>query len=203
MHSRLIRAPLAGALCLTLLCMPGYALAAVVWNESTGGDLSSNPNSPTQINLALGTNSLLATMPGDDLDFFSILLPAGAQLNGLIQAGYVGADMVSFIAVGPGTQLSDRVLEYDPAGLLGYTHFGPGFFSNGSNILPDLGAENFGVPGFTPPLTGSAYSFWVQQESNLDVSYQLDFVVTAVPEPAASILLVLGCCLFAGRRRTR
>jgi hypothetical protein len=52
--------------------------------------------------------------------------------------------------------------------------------------------------GFTPPLTGSTYTWWIQQTGASLVTYQLDFVVT--PEPATIGIMVTGA-LMVGRRR--
>jgi hypothetical protein len=196
---------LASLLCLAVvLSLAGNGFAAVVLDESVGGDVSGDPQAPTPLNLALGTNSFLATMPADDVDFITVNVPAGGQLSGLIMAGYSGIDEISFIAVGAGTQMPVEALtNYDPTGLLGYTHFGPGSFDLGTDMLPILGGGNFGVPGFDIPLPSGNYTFWMQQESSTDTGYQLDFMVTAVAEPASAVLLVLASFFFgvAPRRR--
>jgi hypothetical protein len=60
------------------------------------------------------------------------------------------------------------------------------------------------VPGFTQPLAAGTYSFWIQQNSNIDESYQLDFKVDAVPEPASVVLVFvggLGAAVYRGKRR--
>jgi hypothetical protein len=193
----------------TLICFAvvfgftGGGFAAVVLNESVGGDVSDDPQDPTPLNLALGTNSFIATMPGSDLDFITVNVPTGGQLNALIMAGYSGIDEISFIAIGAGTQMPAAVLSYDPTGLLGYSHFGPGISDIGGDLLPGLGAGDFGVPGFAIPLPSGNYTFWMQQESNTDTGYQLDFMVTAVPEPMSVALLLVASCGFALQRRRK
>jgi hypothetical protein len=42
--------------------------------------------------------------------------------------------------------------------------------------LPEIG-DGAGAQGFNPPLTGSTYTFWLQQTEE-NSTYQLDFVVT-------------------------
>jgi hypothetical protein len=175
--------------------------AAVAYDESVSGDVSNSPQAPTPINLALGSNSFIATMPGSDLDFFTVNVPAGGQLSSLFMAGYSGIDEISFLAIGAGTQMPDSVLSYDPTGLLGYAHFGPGVSDIGSDLLPDLAVANFGVPGFSIPLPSGSYTFWLQQESSVDTGYQLDFSVTAVPEPTSAGLILSSIFGFALRRR--
>jgi hypothetical protein len=191
----------------TLICFTilfGFVcdgFAAVAYDESVSGDVSNDPQAPTPFDLALGSNSFIATMPGTDLDFLTVNVPAGGQLNSLLMTGYSGIDEISFIAVGAGTQMPPSVLSYDPTGLLGYAHFGPGVSDIGSDLLPDLAVANFGVPGFSIPLPSGSYTFWLQQESNTDTGYQLDFSVIPVPEPASAGLLLVASCGFALRRR--
>jgi len=196
-----MRYQLASLICFAVLF--GFAcdgFAAVTYDESVSGDVSNNPQAPTAINLALGTNSFIATMPGADLDFFTINVPAGGQLSSLIMADYESIDEISFIAIGAGTQLPASILSYDPTGLLGYAHFG-GELNIGNDLLADLAIANFGVPGFDTPLPAGNYTFWLQQESTVATGYQLDFNVTPVPEPATAALLVVASCGFAFRRR--
>jgi hypothetical protein len=198
--SRLVRA----LCCSVLFTIASHSVAAgVVWDEAVNGDVSNDPTAPTQINLAVGTNSFVATMPGPDLDFFSVHVPAGSVLSAIYNPVYDSLDQVSFIAMGPGTSMPAAVLSYDPTGLLGYTHFGPGVFDPGENLLEDMGIPQFGVPGFTLPLPAGAYTLWLQQESGVDESYQLDFKVDAVPEPGGVVLVIAGCVGAAGWRSRR
>jgi hypothetical protein len=198
--SRLIRA----LCCSVFLAIASHSVAAgVVWDESVNGDVSNVPTAPTSINVSIGTNSLVATMPGTDLDFITFTVPAGAVLSGIYNPVYDSLDQVSFIAIGPGSSLPAGVLTDDPTGLLGYTHFGPGAFDPGENLLLDMSVPQSGVPGFTTPLPAGPYSFWLQQESVVDESYQIEFVVDAVPEPASVVLVVVGCMCGLGWRAKR
>jgi hypothetical protein len=187
--SRLVRA----LCCSVVLAFASHGVAAVVWDESVNGDVSNDPSAPTQMNLSVGTNSFVASMPGSDLDFFSVHVPTGSVLSAIYNPVYDSIDQVSFIAIGPGTSIPNGVLTDDPTGLLGYTHFGPGAFDPGEDLLVDMSVLQFGVPGFTRPLPAGSYSFWVQQQSSVDENYQLDLVVDAVPEPASAVLLFVGC----------
>jgi hypothetical protein len=198
--SRLVRA----LCCSVVLAFASHSFAAsTIWDEAVSGDVSNDPTAPTQINAVVGTNSFIATMNGSDLDFFTVHVPAGAVLSALYNPVYDSLDQVSFIAIGPGTSMPAAVLSYDPTGLLGYTHFGPGVFDAGENLLNDLSLAQFGVPGFTTPLPAGAYTLWLQQESGVDESYQLDFVVNAVPEPGCVALIAAGCVGAFGWRRLR
>jgi hypothetical protein len=187
-------------LCSLLLAVasPAFAVTSVLWNESVSGDVSNDPVNPTQMNVSLGTNQFIATMPGDDLDFITIQLPANTVLSAIYNSAYNSIDQVSFAAIGAGNSLPATVLNDDPTGLLGWAHFGPGATDPTDNLLTIMSQPAFGVPGFTTPLPSGAYSFWIQQQSPVAESYQLDFVVDAVPEPATCGLFMIGalvtCC---------
>jgi hypothetical protein len=67
----------------------------------------------------------------------------------------------------------------------------------GRDLLPQMGTAS-GAMGFTPPLTGSSYTFWIQQLGST-TSYQFDAVVA--PEPGSAALL--GCAGMMALRRAR
>ncbi len=54
-------------------CMSGdESPAAVVWDEATNGDLSGNGLSPSKVDLAYGTNSIVGATQAGDLDYVSV-----------------------------------------------------------------------------------------------------------------------------------
>jgi hypothetical protein len=153
---------------------------AVNHNETANGDLSNSGNSPTALSLSAGTNSVTGSLPGSDLDFLTIHVPADHELTALTLASYAGGgDGTSFIGMKNGTTIT---VTGDPGQLTGYTHFGTGQANVGQNILDDIG-RGFGATGFTPPLPAGAYSFWIQQASLASTSYQFDFLVNALAPP--------------------
>ena len=82
--------------------------------------------------------------------------------------------------------------------MLGWAHFGPGEgHDNGADLLPSIGING---QGFEPPLTGPTYTFWIQQTGDT-TDYQLDFIVTPVPEPATCLLV--GMTVLAGTSTRR
>jgi hypothetical protein len=85
---------------------------------------------------------------------------------------------------------------------LGWAHFGPNEEANGAAVGADLFntmAANTGG-GFTPPLTGTSYTFWVQDNSS-DANYRFDFVVA--PEPATSSFAAITLAIALGWIRRR
>jgi len=172
--------------------------ADVIHDESLHGDLSDDRFTPTAYILSPGANSLLATSSQGDREFVALTIPAGFTLSAIIQVSYVGADEVAFAAVQAGAQMTVDPDAFSAEGLLGWTHFGPFAFPDGSDILLAMG-EGFGADGFTPPLPAGTYTFWLQQAGPSLTNYQLDFIV--VPAPGAGALLA--AALFAARRRRR
>ena len=69
----------------------------------------------------------------------------------------------------------------------------------GTDILDDMGAAP-GTIGFTPPLGSGPYTYWIQNTGDF-CTYQLNYVVAPVPEPATFIALALGAAVLARRRR--
>jgi hypothetical protein len=86
--------------------------------------------------------------------------------------------------------------------MLGYAHFGPfEGHADGQDLLPLM--HQMGTAGFTTPLTEPSYTFWLQQ-TGTEVTYQLDFVVSALPEPASlGMFGAAGITLVAVARRVR
>jgi len=200
----------------TILCATAFALAAinaradVVYDEGSDPDLSDDYLNPTPVNLSIGVNSVISSSGLDalgmtDIDMLLVNLPSGAKLSQLVLASYSGGSDIAFVGLEAGTSLS-----FDPVSdpfacasepyCLGYSHFGPGEGAGlnvGDDILPVLGANGI---GFTPPLTGSQYTFWLQ-ENGAGATYQFDFVV--VPEPATWCLLAFGAATVAFTLRRR
>jgi hypothetical protein len=198
------------ALLLATAITPKYSFA-VEYNESTDGDLSGNRLSPTHLILPSGVHSMTATtgrLPSEeevlyDQEYLRIDLPANHKLIAINMEAYDSFDGTAFIGVQSGTTFS-----FDPedaqanvASLLGWAHFGLSEGHDiGDDILPSIGAAGRGSAGFTPPLSGPSFTFWLQQTGD-DATYQLDFVV--VPEPAAWISAIAIGALLAFRRNGR
>lgn len=173
--------------------------ADVVWDETFDGDLSGDRLAPTGIALGLGGNSIIATSRQGDREYVTMSIPLDLELSTIRLRSWQSVDEIGFMAVQSGSIMSEPPTGTDVANLLGWTHFGPAIDVIGADYLDDLG-QGPGAIGFTPPLPGGVYTFWIQQTSPNDATYQLDFRVT--PEPASLVLLgTLGA--LAGRRTGR
>jgi hypothetical protein len=180
------------------------AAVAFTYDESVDGDLSGDRLNPTTLVAEPGSNLLTGTTIAGDLEYVHLSLPPGMQLNALVLNSFVSADNVAFCGVQEGsifTVSPDVAVESD---LLGYSHFGTSGLAGtalpGTDILDNIG-QGDGATGFVPPLTGSDYTFWIQQFNAQTVAYQFDFQV--VPEPGETASLVAGAGLLAGLRRRR
>ncbi|MBL8086934.1 MAG: hypothetical protein JNM85_02545 [Chthonomonas sp.] len=189
----------------TLLCsIAAFGLttsshALILWKESVNGDLSNNRLSPTALTLAGGVNVIQATTSNGDREYFSLKVPVGCQLDKLILSDYVSNDMRAFIGFQKGTTMTVDPNAPDPSALLGYAHFGPGGVSVGNDLLPAM-ATGFGAIGFTTPLPAGDYTYWVNQ-LGASTNWEMQWHVSAVPEPAAIIPLTMGVLAIAVRLR--
>lgn len=175
------------------------AQAQIVWDEGSNGDLSGDRLNPTNINLAMGVNGLIVTTVSGDLDYFHVHLGQGMQVDQLNLVSWSGIDQRGFMALQEGSVFTEPPVGTDVSKLLGYSHIGPGAGNLGMDLLPFLAAGP-GSMGFTPPLKGSDYSFWLNQTGGNAVTYRMDFVVT--PEPC-SILALTGIVMAVARRRKK
>jgi hypothetical protein len=200
---------------LLILAASASSQAAQLWTDGVNGDLSNDRLNPTDLLLAFGSNTVTAstTTGGSDREYFTVNVPVGLQLSGVVLTQYTSSNGISFVAFQNGTTLNQDPTAADPTQLTGYTHFGSGTPNSvGVNFLPsmNLGLDGFGTPaGFTLPLSSGDYTFWSQQTSVTPTTYTFDFQV--VPEPAAiataciggAILCVVGARRRVGRSRTR
>ena len=186
------RSRLTLSFCLTAL-LSTSASAAVLRNEATGGDLSGDRNLPSRFVLTPGSNEIIATTGGSDLEYFSFT--SAFPITQLLLRSYSGNDGTAFIAVQNGGVFTESPSFPDQGNLRGYAHFGPDLGHVGQDILPAIG-NAAGSQGFTPPLAPGQDTVWVQQTGSA-ATYRLDFIT--VPEPA--LLLLPLSALFMARRR--
>jgi hypothetical protein len=175
--------------------MSTLASASIIWDESVDGDLSGDRLNPTTLNLGLGANNVLGAMAAGDLEYVHIHLQPGQSLTGLYLRGYESVDQLAFMGLQAGTTFTEDANAPNPANMLGWVLFGPSELNQ--DLLPMLGNQ-VGTIGFTPPLTGSDYTFWIQQTGQ-DTTYEFEF--QTVPEPATLAALGLGAAALLRRRR--
>ena len=178
------------------LTVIGLVNSAAAHDESIDGDLSTDPNNPTSLSFALGSNPVIGTMqsPGDTRDYLTFTVGPGQALTSILLNDYEdvstgGSGNRGFNAIIAGSS------SFVPAGgnigsFLGSNHLDP--LPPGTDILGGIAAAPTGGSGFATPLGPGTYTYHVQQTGTPLTGYSLDFIL--VPEPAA---LLLGCCAAA------
>jgi len=187
------------SLLVILFALSKPAMAQVLWNELTQGDLSDDRFAPTPFVLSPGDNSLFGILEGFDgqtidRDYFSITVPVGYQFSELWLDSYNSSDFAAFMGIQPGPIFPDDPATVQPEDLMGWTLFGPNFV--GQDLMPQLAMNGY---GFTPPLPAGIYTFWAQQIGAY-TEWTGNFVVTEVPEPGSVFGLLLGLSLVVWRR---
>jgi hypothetical protein len=182
---------------ITCLAFAAFGHSAVIWNETIQGDLSGDRFNPNNLAISDGTNTLIGSTGFYDRDYFRFSLTPNQSITNIFVRDYVSLDDISFIAVQEGTIITEDPDNANVANLLGWSFFGTPEI--GVDILPLMGS-NWGSIGFTPPLTGSDYTFWLQQTGDA-TDYVLDFVV--VPEPSTLIATGGLVGLFLKRRKAK
>jgi len=127
---------------------------AIVYDESTDGELSDDGTNPTVITLAIGEN-IISSSQTANADYFTFTIPLGYQLAEINLDNYV-ADDAAFIGIQNGASINGM----QASDLLGGLIYGT---SNiGSNILPEIGTLS-GATGFTEALPAGEYTIWLNQ----------------------------------------
>lgn len=96
--------------CVGAMLVASASRAVVAHDEAASGDLSNDRSQPTLVPLALGTNSVVASMAqfdeGMDLDYMRINLPAGTTLTAILLEKFDGPNETGFIGVQAGTTVN-------------------------------------------------------------------------------------------------
>jgi hypothetical protein len=179
--------------------------AASLWVDPANGDLSNDRLNPTPLVLALGSNTVTASSStgAADREYFTVTVPAGMQLTGVVLDAYSSANGISFVGFQTGSTMTVNPAAPDPTQLTGYTHFGFDTDNEvGDDFLPTMndGLPGFGDPmGFTLPLPSGSYTFWSQQTNAVLATYTFDFQV--VPEPMAIGMAALASLALLAMKR--
>ena len=156
--------------------------AAVVHDESSNGDLSTNNAAPTALAFAPGTNTVIGSVLGgpDTRDYLTFTLPPGHFLMDIHLMAFA-PDNLAFASLNTGAT------SFVP-GAGTSSSFLSGIHVSGIHVGTDLldafvneSVTTFSLP--SPMLGPGTYSFLIQQTTPLTSAYTLDFVVEA-PVPA-------------------
>jgi hypothetical protein len=199
MDKRKICSALPGVLLAAFSCVPATS-SAFVYDEAVDGDLSNAGLSPTVLIADIGANTLAGITVSGDLDYFTFNVGAGLKLDAILLTAFDSADDLAFAAVQSGSLFTEPPVGTDPGNLLGWVHIAAPLV--GTDILDDMGLGD-GAMGFVPPLPSGDYSFWIQQTGDDPVGYGMQFMVSAVPVPAALYLLGSGLLALGVRMRAR
>lgn len=160
----------------TLIFSASLVLADSGYDETSAGDLSGDRTAPTQWTLTAGRNILNATSVAGDVEYVTVYIPHGLQLDALILESYTSTDDVAFAAVQAGPTFTEPTSGTDVTKLLGYAHVG--LTQLGTDILDDLG-QGMNAIGFSGPLQAGQYTFWLQQTGSATTTYSLNFAVSS------------------------
>jgi len=192
---------------LALTMSARFAESATVYDETIDGDLSNNPGNPTSIVLGLDNNQVIGSTIHADPDLLHFNMPLGVRLDSLILESFTSDDNLGFIGIQSGSIWSAGLGgTINPDNLLGWTHYGWGNGTVGTDILDELGL-GAGAVGFTPPLLHGDYTILIQQTGSWDsIDYTFNFA-TNVPLPTSAwmgiILLVSVGTIRVIRQRMR
>lgn len=178
------------------------SLSAATYVEAIDGELSNDFIDPTPIAMDLGSNLLTGGLAGgeSDIDLFRFSVPLGHHLTAIRILGFTGGGGGSFLGLQSGVELSSSPVPSasfpDP---IGYAIISAADAAVDRDVLSTITSG--------PPFNGVAtlpagnYVGWLN-ETGLASTYQIEFVIAAVPEPSVPAGLALGLCgLLFGRRR--
>ncbi|MCS7468398.1 PEP-CTERM sorting domain-containing protein [Stieleria sp. ICT_E10.1] len=195
--------------------------AAIVHDEAIHGELSNDNFAPTVLNFTLGENTVIGDVANArdfpaNTDVFRFVVPDGAVWDSLILTDYRDSspnkDNAAFLAID-----DSDTFPYDSFGLDEINNANPAFpedafiggtvFGGGGPTNPDVGrdllprAANVVGAGYTTPLPSGDYTIYIQQTDS-STGYSLTVnLVSAIPEPSSTGLLMLVGTAVAIRRR--
>jgi len=163
---------------LVVLAVP--ASAAVIHNEASDGDLSTDALNPTPVVFAPGSNTIIGTVTNiggaDPRDYitFSIAAPFRLIILNLVN---LAPNNIAFCAFNAGTQSFVPSVTTDPEFLAGI-HITSSDI--GTDLMPDFVDRNVTSNALAAPeLDAGDYCFVIQQASPVNTSYALEFILDA------------------------
>jgi len=202
--------PLAVAVLSLLAC----SAQAVSLDEAIAGDFSGNGLAPTVFVLdmagASGTpgHNVLSGRTGRgasgvDRDYLKVIVPEGFFWSGLRvgQQTTSGGGIGAFIGLAAGPQMTVSTSATSAAGLLGFRHYSAA--DRGTDILDDMAVPAAGSLGFTVPLVAGEYTLWIQELASGSFAYRFNLMLSPVPEPTPTALLLAGLAGLAALARAR
>jgi hypothetical protein len=187
-------------LCCIGLMTVSEAGAALVYLESSSGELSGAGGMPTALSFSLGNNTVSGMMGRStsvDADIFQFTVASGESITSMFLSQYTPAGSAasgSFFAIASGSSINTGDGSAHAANNLVSASSGE-FLS--SSVL--LGSKfSGGASTLTNPIGPGTYTVWFQ-ETATTVNYTLNFVL--VPEPSSALLAFCSLGLLARRRR--
>ncbi|MEM9084062.1 MAG: hypothetical protein AAGB34_10745 [Planctomycetota bacterium] len=196
-----------GILCPALVYVCGVLIAATSdaqqfgWDESGQGDLSNNRLEPSAFTLETNGSTTLRGMVGDgDIDYFTFEVAEGSEWTSLVVNAFSGGDQLAFFGLqsGPVFTEPNDITAINIGNLLGYTLYGPGNGTVGTDILDDVGKGALSQ-GFSGSLAAGEYTVWLRQ-GGPEMSYEFTFVT--IPSPSCAGLAFGFLPMFSRRRRS-
>lgn len=170
------------AIVLSLLSLlVALPISAEDYDEAVDGPLSSDGLNPTALIGTLGSNLVDGSVGvHPDVRYFSITVPAGAELTAIQLTEHTSGDNTSWFAAMSGAQFTENDTSgflINTENLLGHAHIGT---ANGTslphNVLPNMNIPN-------TPLPAGTYSFRMQNwGTGIDFAFNM---VLAESEPSA------------------
>jgi hypothetical protein len=174
------------------------------------GPFSTDNTAPTSLSFTLGGNTVTGTSGGFVSNYMTFTIPTGEALSSIVVLDGSPAPDRFFFGIASGDEVVVDPSFTSAAGLIGWTLFSDA--DDNTDVLPALGVAappNFpaipGATGFTPPLGAGVYSTWVVDGDGATnaVPFKLNFVLSAVPEPATWALALVGFGAIGVQLRSR
>jgi hypothetical protein len=164
------------AIVLLLAALAVPASAAVIWNEGSNGDLSSNEAAPTPISFGVGSNQIIGSVSGSplDRDYITFTIGAGQTLAHVNLIAF-SPDNIAFTAFNSGST------SFIPSGATN-SLFLSGIHITAADVGFDLmtffDTRNVTTNSLPSPSLGpGTYCWMIQQTSPLLQSYTVEFVI--------------------------